>query len=107
MTASNPISAQDSKIRSSSDNIHATTDKIASATHTAVDVAVENLAHAEKALREARSAVGEKVTDTARQAQSYSEDAVATVKAYINLYPLRSVVIAVAAGYLLTSVLKK
>lgn len=107
MTAANTISAQDAKTRASSERVHATTEKMASAAQTAVDVAAENLAHAEKALREAGSAVGEKVADTARHAQSHSEDALATVKTYINLYPLRSVGIALAAGYLLTSLVKR
>jgi ElaB/YqjD/DUF883 family membrane-anchored ribosome-binding protein len=102
--------AQHSKSNSSrghSDMIDSTTAKVASAAHTAVDVAAENLAQAEKALREARAAVGEKVTDTAKQARSYSEDALESVKVYIDLYPLRSVGIALAAGFLLSSLLKK
>jgi ElaB/YqjD/DUF883 family membrane-anchored ribosome-binding protein len=87
--------------------VSATTAKVASAAHTAVDIAAENVAHAEKALRDARAAVGEKVTETAKHARSYSEDALESVKAYIDLYPLRSVGIALAAGFLISSLLKK
>jgi ElaB/YqjD/DUF883 family membrane-anchored ribosome-binding protein len=97
MSVTNPATTHDAS----------TTAKMASAAHTAVDIAAENLAHAEKALREARIAAGEKVIDTAKQAQSYSEDAVASVRAYIDLYPLRSVGIAIAAGFLLSALLKK
>ncbi len=96
-----------STARTHNEGLDATTAKVASAAHAAVDVAAENFAQAEKALREARAAVGEKVTDTAQQAHSYSEDALESVKAYIDLYPLRSVGIALAAGYLISSLLKK
>ena len=84
-----------------------TTAKMASAAHSAVDIAADNLEQAEKALREARAAAGEKVQDGAQQAKAYSEDAVSSVKTYIDLYPLRSVGIAVAAGFLLSSLLRK
>lgn len=83
------------------------TAKMASAAHSAVDIAAANLEQAEKALQEARETAGEKVHDSARQAKAYSEDAVAGVKTYIDLYPLRSVGIAVAAGFLLSAVLRK
>ncbi len=83
------------------------TAKMASAAHAAVDIAAANLEQAEIALREARAAAGEKVHDGAKQAQSFSEDAVKSVKVYIDLYPLRSVGIALAAGFLLSSLLKK
>ena len=86
--------------------IGATTAKVASAAHSAVDIAAENLAHAEKALRDARLAAGEKAIDTARLAKAYSEDSLESVKTYIHLYPLRSVGIALAAGYLLSALLK-
>lgn len=89
------------------ENDGSTTAKLASAAHAAVDVAAANLEQAEKALREARIAAGQKVHDGAKQAQSISEDAVASVKAYIDLYPLRSVGIALAAGFLISTLLKK
>lgn len=103
----NPTSRQDAQTGNISDNFGATTAKVASAAHTAVDIAAQNLAHAEKALREARITAGEKVAETAEHAKAYSEDAVATVKAYVNLYPLRSVGIALAAGFLLSSLMKR
>ena len=84
-----------------------TTEKMANAAHQAVDIAAKNLEHAEKALREARIAAGHKVADTADKAQSLTEDTVESIKAYVNLYPLRSVGIAVAAGFLLSALLKK
>lgn len=102
-----PTSAQDSTASTSRDDFKSTTAKVASAAHTAVDIAAENLAHAEKALRDARVAAGEKVSETALNAKSYSEDALATVKTYIHLYPLRSVGIALTTGYLLCAMLKK
>jgi len=80
---------------------------MASAAHEAVDIAAANLEQAEKALREAKAAAGLKVQGTARQAQSVSEDALGTVKAYVELYPLRSVGIALATGYLLAALLRK
>lgn len=86
---------------------HSATAKLALAAHAAVDIAAANLEQAEQALREARITAGHKVNDGAQQAQSISEDAVATVKAYIDLYPLRSVGIALAAGFLISSLLKK
>lgn len=107
MSATNPTTRQhDVTEGSAKDSLSATTAKVASAAHTAVDIAAENFAHAEKALRDARVAAGEKMSETAAQAKSYSEDAVATVKTYIHLYPLRSVGIALAAGYLLSALLK-
>jgi ElaB/YqjD/DUF883 family membrane-anchored ribosome-binding protein len=87
-------------------NVSATA-KMASAAHAAVDIAAANLEQAEIALREARAAAGEKVPEGAKQAQSFSEDAVKSLKVYIDLYPLRSVGIALAAGFLLSSLLKK
>jgi len=89
------------------DNDISATAKLALAAHAAVDIAAANLEQAEQALKEARIAAGQKVNDGARQAQSVSEDAVGAVKAYIDLYPLRSVGIALAAGFLLSSLLKK
>lgn len=105
--AANPTSKQDAAASSSKDSFSSTTAKVASAAHSAVDIAAENLANAERALREAKVAAGEKVSETAHQAKSYSEDALATVKTYIHLYPLRSVGIALATGYLLSALLKK
>ena len=103
MTASvTETTSMDSKGNDSS-----TTAKVASAAHNAVDIAAANLEQAEKALREARVAAGHKVHDAAKHAQSVSEDAVGTVKAYIDLYPLRSVGIALATGYLLSALLRK
>jgi ElaB/YqjD/DUF883 family membrane-anchored ribosome-binding protein len=84
-----------------------TTAKVASAAHNAVDIAAANLAVAEKALREARIAAGQKASDTADEAKSFADDAVASANAYIKLHPLRSVGIALAAGYLLSALLKK
>jgi ElaB/YqjD/DUF883 family membrane-anchored ribosome-binding protein len=84
-----------------------TTEKMANAAHHAVDIAAKNFEQAEKALREARVAAGHKVAETAGQAQSLSEDALASIKAYVNLYPLRSVGIALASGFLLSALLKK
>ena len=107
MRATDIPSAQSTTSNQSADNSGSTTAKMASAAHSAVDIAAANLEQAEKALREARTAAGEKVHDSAKQAQSYSEDAVATVRTYIDLYPLRSVGMAVAAGFLLSSLLKK
>jgi ElaB/YqjD/DUF883 family membrane-anchored ribosome-binding protein len=89
------------------DNDPSTTAKLAAAAHSAVDIAAANLEQAEQALREARVAAGQKVHDGARQAQSLSEDAVSSVKAYIDLYPLRSVGIALAAGFLISSLIRK
>lgn len=107
-TATNsPMSRQDHTTGGGTENFSTTTAKITSAAHTAVDIAAENLAHAEKALREARISAGEKVSETAQQAKSYSEDALATVTAYVGHYPLRSVGIALAAGFLLSALLKK
>lgn len=102
MIATNTPSANDT-----TDNDISATAKLASAAHAAVDIAAANLEQAEQALREARIAAGQKVNDGARQAQSYSDDAIAAVKAYIDLYPLRSVGIALAAGFLISSLLKK
>lgn len=102
MLATNTPSANDI-----ADNDISATAKLASAAHAAVDIAAANLELAEQALREARIAAGQKVNDGARQAQSISEDAVSAVKAYIDLYPLRSVGIALAAGFLISSLLKK
>jgi ElaB/YqjD/DUF883 family membrane-anchored ribosome-binding protein len=109
MTPTSSTATQDSQSTSSKayTDIDSATAKVASAAHTAVDVAAENLAQAERALREAQAAVGEKVTDTAKQARSISEDALESVKVYIDLYPLRSVGIALAAGFLLSSLLRK
>ncbi|MEZ5572530.1 MAG: hypothetical protein R3E64_10960 [Halioglobus sp.] len=84
-----------------------TTAKLAIAAHNAVDIAAANLEQAEKALREARASAGLNVDETVKQAQSLSEDALGTVKAYIELYPLRSVGIALATGYLLSALLRK
>lgn len=84
-----------------------TTEKVANAAHQAVDLAAKNLEQAEKALREARIAAGHKVAETAVQAQSFSEDTVESIKAYVQLYPLRSVGIALASGFLLSALLKK
>lgn len=83
------------------------TARLATAAHAAVDIAAANLAQAEQALKEARIAAGQKVDDGAKQAQTMSEDAVSAVKAYIDQYPLRSVGIALAAGFLISSLLKK
>jgi ElaB/YqjD/DUF883 family membrane-anchored ribosome-binding protein len=80
--------------------------KVAAAAHSAVDVAAQNLEKAEQALREAREAAGAKANATVRQARSYSEHAASSVKEYIHEYPLRSLGIAVAAGYLLLALLK-
>lgn len=91
----------------SGENGSSATAKMASAAHSAVDIAAANLEQAEKALKEARAAAGQKVHDSAKQAQSFSEDALASVKAYIDLYPLRSVGIALATGFLVSSLLKK
>lgn len=102
MIATNTPSANDT-----TGNDGSTTARLTSAAHAAVDIAAANLEQAELALREARIAAGQKVEDGTRQAQSYSEDAVAAVKAYIELYPLRSVGIALAAGFLISSLLKK
>ena len=102
MRATTTPSAQDA-----GDNDLSSTAKLASAAHAAVDIAAANLEQAERALREAQIAAGQKVHDGAKQAQSYSEDALASVKAYIDLYPLRSVGIALAAGFLISSLLKK
>jgi ElaB/YqjD/DUF883 family membrane-anchored ribosome-binding protein len=88
-------------------NAGSTTAKVATAAHNAVDIAAENLAAAEKALREARIAAGQKASDTADQAKSFADDAVTSANAYIKLYPLRSVGIALATGYLLSALLKK
>lgn len=84
-----------------------TTAKLASAAHSAVDIAAANFEQAEKALREAQAAAGQKLHDGADRAKSYSADATDTVKTYIDLYPLRSVGIALAAGFLLSSLLRK
>jgi len=89
------------------DNDISATAKLALAAHAAVDVAAANLEQAEQALKEARIAAGQKVNDGTQQAQAISEDVVTAVKAYIDLYPLRSVGIALAAGFLLSSLLKK
>ncbi len=89
------------------DNDISATAKLASAAHAAVDIAAANLEQAEQALKEARIAAGQKVNDGAKQAQSISEDTISAVKAYIDLYPLRSVGIALAAGFLISSLLKK
>lgn len=107
MSATNPTTRQhDDLSGTGKDTLGATTAKVASAAHSAVDIAAENLAHAEKALREAKVAAGEKVSETAHHAKAYSEDALATVKTYIHLYPLRSVGIAIATGYVLSKLLK-
>jgi ElaB/YqjD/DUF883 family membrane-anchored ribosome-binding protein len=106
-TSAHGQSTRSDASRAISEGIDSTTAKVASAAHTAVDVAAENLAQAEKALRDARAAVGEKVTDTAKLARSYSDDVLESVKAYIDLYPLRSMGIALAAGYIISSVLRK
>lgn len=92
---------------SNSGNGTSTTEKVASAAHQAVDIAAKNLEQAEKALREARIAAGHKVAETASQAQSLSEDTLESIKAYVNMYPLRSVGIALATGFLLSALLKK
>jgi len=84
-----------------------TTAKLAIAAHHAVDMAAANLEQAEKALREARASAGLKVDDTAKQAQTISEDALGVLKAYIELYPLRSAGIALATGFLLSALLRK
>ena len=113
MTATNPTMTATGSVPKSrpdtaatiEESVSSTTAKVASAAHTAVDIAAENLAHAEKALREARVAAGEKLTETAKHAKSYSEDSMETVKAFIHLYPLRSVGIALATGYLLSALL--
>lgn len=84
-----------------------TTAKIASAAHSAVDIAAANLEAAEKALKDARIAAGHKVEEGARSAKHVSEDAMDSVKAYVDLYPLRSVGIAFAAGFLISALLKK
>jgi ElaB/YqjD/DUF883 family membrane-anchored ribosome-binding protein len=107
MTATNPTPRHDAAAGNGTEHFNTTTAKVASAAHTAVDIAAENLAQAEMALREARMKAGEKVSETAEHAKSYSEDAVATVKAYVNLYPLRSLGMALAAGYLLSSLIKR
>ncbi len=83
------------------------TARLAIAAHNAVDMAAANLEQAEKALREARASAGLKEDETAKQAQSISEDALGLVKAYVELYPLRSVGIALATGYLLSALLRK
>ena len=108
-TTSPSAQSQSSKTgsaRTINEGIDSATAKVASAAHTAVDVAAENIALAEKALRDASAGVGEKVTEKAKLARSYSEDALESLKAYVNLYPLRSVGIALATGYLLSSLLK-
>lgn len=112
MRATTTASATDSsKNRSAAGNTDesgaSTTARMASAAHSAVDIAAANLEQAEKALKEARETAGEKVHGGAQQAKAYSEDAVAGVKTYIDLYPLRSVGIAVAAGFLLSALLRK
>lgn len=106
MTTSN-TAATGATTGHSTENDNTATAKMASAAHTAVDIAAANLEQAEKALRDARTAAGHKVNETAKQAQSYSEDALASVKTYIDHYPLRSVGIALATGYVLSSLLKK
>ena len=84
-----------------------TTSKAAAAAHSAVDIAAANLEKAEQALREARAAAGINAEEAARQAQRYSEDAVASVKRYVHEKPLQSVGIALAAGYLLALITRR
>jgi ElaB/YqjD/DUF883 family membrane-anchored ribosome-binding protein len=100
-------SSADAEKSGAGNSEHPTTEKLASAAHQAVDIAAKNLEQAEKALREARVAAGQKVAEKAEQAQSLSQDALAAIKAYVNLYPLRSVSIALASGFLLSALLKK
>jgi ElaB/YqjD/DUF883 family membrane-anchored ribosome-binding protein len=109
MTATHNPSAQepDSMAFKDTEGTSPTTAKMASAAHNAVDVAARNFEQAEKALREARAAAGYKASETAQQAQSWSEDLLANTKAYVELYPMRSLGIAVASGYLLSVLLKK
>ena len=98
--------ATDSMTVSNSADAPSTTTKMASAAHSAVDVAARNFEQAEKALREARAAAGDKTSETAKRAQSLSADAAASTKAYVETNPMRSLGVAVASGYLLSVVLK-
>ena len=90
-----------------SEEISPATSKLAAAAHSAVDIAAQNFAQAEKALREARVAAGIKVSETAEHAHDYSEAALADMKAYVERYPMRSVGIALATGFLLSAVLHR
>lgn len=84
-----------------------TTDRVAEAAHTAVDIAAANLAQAEEALREARHAAGLTAQETARQAQAVTEESLQSAREYIQANPLRAVGIALAAGFLTSVILKK
>ncbi|MCB1679960.1 MAG: hypothetical protein KDI16_14855 [Halioglobus sp.] len=84
-----------------------TTDQVAQAAHAAIDKAAANLAHAERALREAQAAAGVKVSEVSTQARQLGGDSLASVRQYVHEHPARSVGIAFAAGYLLSVLLKK
>ena len=83
------------------------TAKIAAAAHSAVDTAANNLQKAETALREAREAAGLRLHESTQDARNASDDAVQSLRTYIDRHPLRSVGIAFAAGYLVSALLKK
>jgi ElaB/YqjD/DUF883 family membrane-anchored ribosome-binding protein len=84
-----------------------TTARMATAAHSVVDTMGSNLEHAESSLRDAGEAAADKASEAIRQAKSYSEDAVSSVTEYIHLYPLRSMGIAVAAGYLISALTRR
>jgi ElaB/YqjD/DUF883 family membrane-anchored ribosome-binding protein len=83
------------------------TDKLASAAHSAVDAAADQLAKAEHALKEARATAGFKMTNTAEQAWMISADAKARVRGYIHRFPVRSLGIALGTGYVVSALLRK
>ena len=84
-----------------------TTARVAEAAHAAVDAAAANLAHAEKALREARANAGLTASEAVHHAQVATEDTLASARRYIEENPLRAVGIALAAGYLASVILRK
>ncbi len=107
MSVSTPQKKSGFENKSHAGDDASTTDHMAQAAHATVDKAAANLAQAERALREAQIAAGTKVSDMSEQARQMGSESLSSVRKYVDQYPVRSVGIAFATGYLLSVILKK